>query len=240
MNEWMPTLSSSWWSSSSSCNIYSEIYVSGFRLIPFVCLLLRRRDHNQNKKEKAHETSRSFVRMRVTRDAGFVYFLLSVRWNFSYSSAPIFLLGVWTRNVVVFSSSPFVYVLALNDDDNKPWFIHSLSREAKASRVSAWMRCGTRSISCFALRLLDVSRPRLRKTSFHQKSFRLITFLRMRWLSGSPLQREKAVRRVLPLESNQSIWQARPCFHVARIAQSVERVAFNHNVQGSSPCSGVT
>ena len=32
----------------------------------------------------------------------------------------------------------------------------------------------------------------------------------------------------------------RPCTHVARIAQSVERVAFNHNVQGSSPCSGVT
>ena len=26
----------------------------------------------------------------------------------------------------------------------------------------------------------------------------------------------------------------------ARVAQSVERVAFNHNVQGSSPCSGVT
>ncbi len=24
----------------------------------------------------------------------------------------------------------------------------------------------------------------------------------------------------------------------ARVAQSVERVAFNHNVQGSSPCSG--
>ena len=27
---------------------------------------------------------------------------------------------------------------------------------------------------------------------------------------------------------------------MARVAQSVERVAFNHNVQGSSPCSGVT
>ena len=31
-----------------------------------------------------------------------------------------------------------------------------------------------------------------------------------------------------------------PSIIVARVAQSVERVAFNHNVQGSSPCSGVT
>ena len=36
-----------------------------------------------------------------------------------------------------------------------------------------------------------------------------------------------------------TVREFRPAMDVARVAQSVERVAFNHNVQGSSPCSGV-
>ncbi len=35
-----------------------------------------------------------------------------------------------------------------------------------------------------------------------------------------------------------SVWDVFLKEKQARVAQSVERVAFNHNVQGSSPCSG--